>query len=137
MPRKSNRSNSPKSRRVTRSNANRRLPTFPSPQMDLEDWLNLRQIEDRRTYHPDGPQRSPRSTISTYRLTVPNYGPPPIRSRTPVTDVIPAGVAFERPNEVLVCVRRKRRKEVLHALNKTGRGGQKSPRRTPFSDIHC
>lgn len=50
---------------------------------------------------------------------------------------VPAQLAFTAPRETLVCVRRARRKEVLHALRKTGKGGQRRPRRSPWSKIKC
>lgn len=37
----------------------------------------------------------------------------------------------------MVCVRRSQRREVLHALGKTGQGGQKSPKYNWQSKIHC
>lgn len=49
----------------------------------------------------------------------------------------PHVVKFTAPKETLICVRRHRRKEVLHALKKTGKGGQKKPRRTPWRDYQC
>lgn len=50
---------------------------------------------------------------------------------------VPYQVAFKAPAETLVCVRRARRKQVLHALRKTGRGGQRRPRRSKWSSIKC
>jgi len=48
-------------------------------------------------------------------------------------------VGFSHPWQVIVCVRRKRRREVLHALRKTGRGGskQRKPRRNFWSEVRC
>lgn len=48
-----------------------------------------------------------------------------------------AQLAFNAPAETLVCVRRSRRKEVLFAKKKTGKGGQRKPRRTPWSQYKC
>lgn len=50
---------------------------------------------------------------------------------------VPYQIAFSAPAETLVCIRRKRRKEVLFAKRKTGKGGQRRPRRTPWSKIKC
>lgn len=45
---------------------------------------------------------------------------------------------FADPSSVLVCVRRGQRREVLHALRKTGRRGKKGPyRRNLWSGVHC
>lgn len=48
-----------------------------------------------------------------------------------------AQLMFTAPRETLVCVRRSRRKEVLFAKNKTGKRGQRKPRRTPWSNYRC
>lgn len=49
-----------------------------------------------------------------------------------------APVQFRAPNQVIVCVRRKTRREVLHALNLTGRGsGGGRRRRNVWSSIGC
>lgn len=44
---------------------------------------------------------------------------------------------FKVPHDVIVCLRRKIRREVLHALKlkNSGRGGKR--RRTPYSSIDC
>lgn len=46
---------------------------------------------------------------------------------------------FNEPGRVLVCVRRQRRKEVLHSLKKTGAGGRRNrkPKRTERSYYQC
>lgn len=128
-----NRNSDFKGRRVTSpANANRRLPTLsPSRQWDLEDYLI--SVEDRRTSHPDGPARAPRSTRSTHV----NYAIASHPSRSSNPWDVPTGVAFEDPSRVLICVRRKQRKEVLHALGKAGKVGQRRPRRNHYSEIHC
>lgn len=48
-------------------------------------------------------------------------------------------VGFHAPWQVIICVRRKRRREVLHALNKTGagKGRQRRPVRNTFSEVRC
>lgn len=129
-------------RRVTPANANRRLPTpVTSPrsmvQLDLEDLL--RQVEDRRRYHPMG-ESSPALSTSGRKHTLRAVAPTPV----PVKNVVlakpspfPTGVGFSAPDNVIVCIRRKKRKEVLHALGKAGKAGQKAPRRSAYSEIHC
>lgn len=129
---KRKRGSSTRSRRVIRDNANRMLPTpVRSVQLDLEDFLRKpTEIEDRRQYHPDDDWRSPRDVRgnSDHVLVVTGHD----RKR-----VVSPFVGFEVPQQVMVCVRRKQRREVLHALNKTGRGGQRRPRRGPYSDVRC
>lgn len=48
-----------------------------------------------------------------------------------------AQISFSAPSQTIVCVRRSRRKEVLHALKKTGKRGQRRPRRTAWRDYKC
>lgn len=140
--------------RVTSDNANRRL-RFASD--DLLDRLvssirprsvGFTPIEDRRTWHPEGSWRPARSfNQSRHRLVVGTVGPQRnvngSASRRLSTRFSfqspPAAVAFGRPDSVLVCVRRKMRREVMHALQKTGRGRgrQKRPRRNWTSGISC
>lgn len=50
---------------------------------------------------------------------------------------VPSQLQFTAPAETIICVRRSRRKEVLFAKRKTGRAGQKQPRRTPWSEVKC
>jgi len=130
MSKKSNRNGR---RGNTLSTANRRLPTLsPSNPWAMSDYSLLSEVEDRRTYHPDGPVRSPRD-VRGLRVST-SAAPRPPKDPWAAT---PSRVAFSVPQEVLVCVRRKQRKEVLHALNKTGKSGQKRPHRNYFSDIQC
>lgn len=44
---------------------------------------------------------------------------------------------FTRPNNVAVCVRRQRRKEVLFALKRTGKGSKSRRHRNSLSDVSC
>jgi len=119
-------------RGITQTTANHRLPTSsPTRQWDLSDYLL--SIEDRRTSHPDGPVRAPRSTRAfhvNYQLAAPR------QNKSNPWDV-PSGIQFEDPSRVLICIRRKQRKEVLHALKKTGKSGQKRPRRNHYSEVLC
>lgn len=125
--------------RVTSANANSspyykiqpELPLGP-PSRNPFNPVNIRLVEDRRTFHPRGPVR-PAAMVTT-----PNHR---LRSRTSRNMRNPYAVAhslaFQAPEQVLVCVRRQRRKEVLHALGKAGGTGQKRPRRSFFSTISC
>ena len=94
----------------------------------------LREIDDRRSFDfwPDSrPARL--FTGSTASVTA-----TPVAKKTPqARNRVPYQIAFSAPAETLVCVRRKRRKEVLHAKRKTGRGGQRRPRRNAWSNTKC
>lgn len=124
--------------RVPNVNANQRL-RFDYVQTDLEDFL--RSIEDRREYHPESDSRPARSfNKSRHRLVLPAANKNIIhRENFDVMQpaAVPIGIGFDEPDKVIVCVRRQRRKEVLHALNKTGKSGQKRPRRSEYSDVRC
>lgn len=50
---------------------------------------------------------------------------------------VPYQLSFSAPAETVVCVRRSRRKEVLHALKKTGKRGQRKPRKTAWRNYKC
>lgn len=52
---------------------------------------------------------------------------------------VPTQIAFTAPRETIQCVRRQRRKEVMFAKNKAGKGKgrQRRPRRSRWSDIKC
>jgi len=128
------RSSTSRSRRGVSNTANHRLPTpvridIRPAQMDLEDLL---RDSDRRRFHPDGPHRNARAVFrSAHTLEVPDR--PIDRARK----VLSHSVAFQAPLDVAICVRRKVRKEVMHATGKAGRRGQKRPHRNPYSDINC
>lgn len=102
----------------------------------------LTEIEDRRTFHPLREFRPPAVLLGATRASlVPAVSPARkakkeggLRHR----QAPPPTLAFRAPKEVLVCVRRHRRREVLHALKKTGRGARARHRhRNPYSEIRC
>lgn len=100
----------------------------PSPEKMLKN--TLREIEDRRTWHPQGAQRPARSvTRSQHKLVLPKKDSSPR---------LPSRVAFDAPKQVLVCIRRKMRKEVLFAKRKTWKGSRaRRHRHTYFSEVTC
>ncbi len=89
----------------------------------------LRLYEDRRVFHPRGRQRA---AFSEPRLAA-RVVVSPVRSRR-----LPAALSFTDPRRVVVCVRRRIRRQVLFA-NGTGgaRGRKRQPRRNEFSSIRC
>lgn len=94
-----------------------RIPrTLVSPQV-------LTEVQDRRVFHPDGRQRAAISVDGTKTRQVAG------RSYR---------INFAVPDRVMVCVRRKIRDEVLHALKLTGRGSGRGKKRfNVFSGISC
>lgn len=93
-----------------------------------------RGIEDRRLYSPT-PRRplTRRSHVAKIE-----YVHAPSRSKKISAPAYPLSrPAFAAPRRVLICVRRKQRKEVLFAKNKAGRRGQRRPKFNRFSEISC
>lgn len=44
---------------------------------------------------------------------------------------------FQNPSKIVICVKRKIRREVMHALGLSGKVGQKSPHFTSYSRVRC
>lgn len=102
---------------------------------------NLSKYEDRRLWHPERNYYADAKSFNStrHRLVYPSVNRQfeSIRPRRSLLSQINSAIAFAAPKKVLICVRRKIRKSVLHALGKTGRGGQKSPRFSYYSSIQC
>lgn len=118
---------------------NRRLPSVPVARL-TPALTQLQSIEDRRRYHPERAYR-PALTYSGVPTSIAHQRPVrdsqrPSRARSVVVPTR-AVVAFHAPERVVVCARRQARREVLHALRKTGRVGQRRPRRNWQSKISC
>lgn len=137
------------------------LPVAPSPSLVPRVTLKapvLSQVEDRRRFHFDGPRRPALKTSGMPARVVAvdrNRAKPstwskvgsPARARSARAQINRFGpqvhsqtkgqLVFDAPKHVVVCIRRQRRKEVLHALNKAGKGGMRPPRRNWLSRIGC
>lgn len=107
----------------------------------------LTQIEDRRTWHPDGKTRPARSlNKSQHRLVIATNRHTSPRSTNPVhtkkaatrAAYLPHQIQFQAPKQVLVCIRRKKRKEVLFAKKLTGKGARaRRHRSTEYTGVKC
>lgn len=120
--------------------SNRRLSGPIRRHAALPRLSSLRAIEDRREFHPEREQRPARGFVyPRHRLVVSVPRQEPSRLPDTFTPTVPVGVAFRAPRQVAICVRRKQRREVLHALGKTGRGSRhhRAPRRNVYSEVHC
>lgn len=116
--------------RVSRS-----LPVSP-----VDDFVNnynnavrstLSDVEDRRTYYPAGRNFRPASSPRRHLVKI-----------KPVIGAImhPLHVmAFEGSRAVAICVRRKVRREILHALGKSGKGAKfnRKPKYNEHSKVRC
>lgn len=109
-------------------------PSLPVPSLHLDPpKFNLNQISDNRRFHPE-PHIKPVGSLkrSATQLVV-----PPAKKTAPRAS-LPHQVAFKAPAHVVVCVRRKQRKEVLFAKKLTGRGSRaRKHHRNTWSGIKC
>lgn len=130
---KSNHYNRPQGRRDLNTLSSLRsliARLHPLPPM-LVSRTPLRTIDDRRTFHPSPFTRPAVSAgrRADTKLVVPSQS---------LRDVqrLNHTVQFKEPRKVLICVRRKIRKEVIHAK---GVGGSRvrKPKRNQFSDVKC
>lgn len=88
--------------------------------------------DDRRTWHPDGRFRVEKTISGGYAGT--RIAKPNTRKRS-----LPGNIEYENPNRVMVCKRRRVRREVLFTLRKIGKGkgGPKKRRLSVTSQIKC
>lgn len=94
----------------------------------------LRVLEDRRYYDPlpdvlRVPRAFPQEAARIRAKSSPVKG---VRN-----DTLSHRVGFAVPDRVAMCVRRKQRREVIHALGKSGSGGSRRRRRNAWSDVDC
>lgn len=94
--------------------------------------LDLRHVEDRRRYHPSKILRSPKRVDGSRAMVGVSRG-----GAKAARHALPHKINFLVPKATVVCIRRKRRKEVLFAKRKTGKRGQRRPRRNFFSEVRC
>lgn len=110
------------------------LPSFTPYQPSRRDYANLLEVSDLRTFDPQrnslGPNgpffRSPVSLVGTpARINAPARGPL-------------SNLRFVQPKTIPICARRSTRKQVLHALKRTGKGtGHGRKTLNAYSGISC
>lgn len=93
----------------------------------------LSDLEDRRTYSPTRNYYAKGLSKKAAHITVGNV----LRPSRSKKGGLSHGFAFAKPSNVAVCVRRHRRREVLFALRKTGKGSRSRRSRNAFSDVSC
>lgn len=96
-------------------------------------------LEDRRTFHPDGPFRAAFSAPrSAARLVIKNAKRKNVfkSSHGKWQPSPPVAVGFERPGRVAICVRRKTRRQVIFASGHSG-GGNRRGKRNYTSRFSC
>lgn len=123
-----------------------RVPDFqPLPLLPTSPLSRLSDIEDRRLFHFEGADRPAllddgtpaRVHVVDRRKNRNRVKPKAFRFGPKIYSQTKAIVAFQEPERVAVCVRRKARREVLFAKKRAGRGGMRSPKRTWLSKISC
>lgn len=96
----------------------------------------LQELEDRRQWHPEAIAPARAFVRSASRL-IARPQPSRVRGRR-IKLFSPSMVAFADPARVAVCVRRRVRREVLHARRVAGSSTMRKKRRfNPYSRIHC
>lgn len=135
-------------RTIARTPTPVRLRTIKLP--PLTKVPDLRLFEDRRRPPPDPRVRRPRQKLAhpfglpraaAQLMVKPRYSANVDHSgRVHTLDALPSRIGFRVPDHVAMCVRRKRRREVLHALGIAGRKGVGRGRkqtRNEFSEVGC
>lgn len=122
------------------------VPVFqPLPLLPTSPLSRLSEVEDRRLFHFEGPNRPALlddGTLARTHVVDRNKNrnrvkPRAFRFGPKIYSQTKAIVAFEAPERVAVCIRRKARRQVLFAKQRAGRGGLRKPRRTWLSKISC
>lgn len=132
------RSSTRSSRGINYQSANARVATIADPLGDLLFRPSGPQPfsigEDRRSYYPTPYATSwrPATVVSgrPARLSAPKP------SRPSRLSWVPPQVAFASPSRTWVCIRRKMRREVLHAFGRAGRRVAR-PRYSVYSSVSC
>jgi len=111
-------------RRVLTTNTKRSLPDYSH-----RPYLEPLRREVQKIERPLRRRVTPKQVLTA--ITSPQTFIP-----DPFGDAV-RDVVMQSPLKPLICAKRQIRKEVLHAFKKTGKSGQKRPRYTEHSDIHC
>jgi len=135
VAKKGSRKTTTSSVRVPAVNTSYAAPTFTY--RPLLPSLQLNLLEDRRRYYPDD-FRPPAAVYrsATQPVARPSYSKRPGVKYSFRPTQTKAVVAFRAPEAVAVCVRRKMRKEVLHAKGKAG-GKVRKPKFNSLSKYRC
>lgn len=108
----------------------RSLYSSPSQTFSRAPIRKSRNLYESFTPTPRQLPPSRPSRIRVYNAPLPNIS----RKKSPSNNKAPHR---DEEKSSMVCVRRNERREVLHATNKTGKGGQTAPVFNALSKIHC
>ncbi len=129
-----------KLRRVVNTVSNRRLP-----QVTLTSTLKMPKLRDQRRWRPGIPPAVTASRFNKKGRKAPLSSKAHVdNSRDILSRKSPyraykttATAVFSNPLKEKTCVQRKTRIEIMHALKKAGKKGQKRPKITKISRIRC
>lgn len=115
----------------------RPVPHFPQlPKVSYKtNTFALSLIEDRREHYPGlKPYNRPVSQLAVGKPARLKLIQNPRHKAPSQTKAI---VAFQEPHKLPLCIRRKQRKQVLHAKGVAGSKNLKKPTRNEWSDVSC
>lgn len=136
-------------------------PSLAPDSLSMRARRLMLEAEDRRQFHPEAqlrpaklldgrPSRGLRVAPAVIKkkpvytkALVEKIGRKAQRARSlRMLEDVPSRVMFESPLDTLICVRRRMRREVLHALQLTGKGSGMRQRfreknRNWYSDVEC
>lgn len=116
----------------------RSRPNLDPYRLEALVTIALNEIDDaRRTRNLPLTEQKPRTVSGYPAKTVTGTFKHLRGALRPPAPLSAVRESFSTPMDTVQCVRRRVRKEVLHAFKKTGKGGQRRPRRNQWSHIKC
>lgn len=122
-------------RRDASSIANRRLAERRLPTVNYRfRRLSLSEIEDRRRFGQEQnlPFRTVYNKPARFKIIQPTIREKQVKK----IDWVPSAIGFLNPTSVAVCIRRKQRREIMHAKGYAG-GSVKLPTFNEASFVRC
>lgn len=110
---------------------------LPSPIIHPSPPKPLKLFEDRRTFHPDGKNRPLTAVNARPRTVIRAERSSEAISRPHAAPKLSPRLSVEPASKIAVCIRRKTRREVIFALNKTGKGARSKRTRNQWSNTSC
>lgn len=107
----------------------------PRPLLTLIPPKDLRPIQDRRTWSPTRHTSAASIDRPHHKLRLPVRAGKAQLSRP--HGHLASQIGFDQPRKVLICIRRKTRKQVLFAKRRTRKGSRSRKHRNYFSEIQC
>lgn len=109
----------------------------PVLQHPVTPKTNLQPIQDRRTWHPDKHRSLQATDGRKHRLKVAARTLAGKAQLSRPQGHLTHRIGFEAPKKLLLCIRRARRRAVLFAMKKTGKGARSRKHRNQWSNIQC